>query len=1048
MLRPVRSRRMLHSTFWTHGSAELNLPPWWTPILGEDGEGSHPAGSETERGRRSGPTSAFDGLLLDFLYPSNTLALIGQFASYGLDKWESRRSRYGLFGHGKRTYMSSACDSGAEPEAQVSEPRLQPNDHDLHTATRDVDTGRWSPSKRASPLESLRDMISHPIQSSQNDKLWQLHTQCVELAGIDHLVLPLLERLSYSHRRIDAERAVRLFRGVPFHERTAIHYRLVVRAHLSLRDAEQALHCVKESWERRMTNSGEHRLLAYAIDKGLWDLGLETWKLYFDGTDYGRKNCRLWRLVRVLPNLWDQALALAKYTKTQFDSIGNVSDPATLSLLRFTRSMILGSLLTRHITVEVGKVIALFQALRPLKLRKGSIYDRAIANLIKTGNTRAAVRLYKHLRDTEYTTPSRRTLHIIFKVYCSFRSIRGMQMLLDDWFRYYTAPTSAAYELTMAAFAAQGNAPMVDKLFSLFLSRFGKPTTLAPLISLLCVHARRGDAEETVNQFKRISDEFNLKPDTTCWNILLNALAKQDDVEGVQQCFDKMRRSGINPDEYTTGTLIGFCANRGDIEGAEDMYQLSESLGLEKSTAVIGSLVLAYINDGQLDRAENLTEKASAMDLKGSPTRMWNYILTAFASRRDGDGVSRTLQRMQQLRVPMDGMTYGALMQFLVNIKQTEAAYRILRNTMPRGRIRATAFHYSIIMEGFAIQGELDKALKAFDRMMKRGIRPTISTQIVLLKATASADLKEFKARVVEGQSLQLASAEKILDEALLDSDASEMAVEEPIKGIKGQLLPAVYPAALFDFIIFLYGREGYSEKALDLYDRYLSATKTETSSRPVHTIKLIAALMVTHLQGKRYEEVAKYWNLAVKTAQLQTTPWSPSDSSAPKRLPSSRKYLLTTPFRPYAKSLCEQGNIDKLIQEVETLNRDGFELENCSLNLYIQLLALNKRTLLAFELCETRLMCDWPGWRLQLRRKGMTNRQIKKLPKSPMRPSYATLVYLAGVFVETSRLMRMGSGEAKDLMAELMSKCPKTMNAVQNLPRSDNDLQRFILEW
>ncbi|KAI9868825.1 MAG: hypothetical protein M1813_004676 [Trichoglossum hirsutum] len=1043
---------MLHSSFWTHGSGELNLPLWWTPILGEDGEDGHPVGSETERGRRSGPTSAFDGLLLDFLYPSNTLALIGRFTSYGLDKWESRRSRYSSFNHGKRPYMSSACNSGAEPESQVSETvqlRLQPNTQDLHAATRDVGTDSWSPTKRASPLESLHDMIRQPIQSSQNDKIWQLYAQCVGLVDIDRLVLPLLERLSYSHRRIDAERSVQLFCGVPFHERTAIHYRLAVKAHLGLQDAQQALHWVKESSERCMTNSGEHRLLAYAIDKGLWDLGLETWRLHFDGADHTRKNCRLWRLVRVLPNLWDQALALAKYTKMQFDLIGGTLDPGqTLLLLKFTRSMVLGSLLTRQIIVGEEKIFALFRALKPLKLRKGPIYNRAITNLIKVGNTKVAVRLYKHLRGIEYTTPSQKTLHSIFKVYCSFRSMRGMQMLLDDWFRYYTAPSKSAYEMTMTAFAAQGNAIMVNKLFSLFISRFGKPRTLMPLTSLLCVHARRGDAEETANQFKRISDEFNLKPDATCWNILLNARAKQDDVEGVQQCFDEMRKGGIKPDDYTIGTLIGFCANRGDIEGAEDMYQLSESLGLEKDMVMVGSLVLAYINDGQLDRAEKLIEEASAIDLKGSPTRMWNYILTAFASRQDGDGISRTLQRMQLLKVPMDGMTYGALMQFLVNIKQTMAAYRILRKVMPRGRIRATAFHYSIIMEGFAGQGELDKAFKAFDRMTKRGIKPTISTQTVLLKATASADLKEFKARPVEGQSLQLASAERILDEALLDTDAGEMAVEEPIKGIKGQLLPAVYPAALFDFIIFLYGREGYSEKALDLYDRYLSATKTERSSRPTHTIKLIAALMVAHLQGKRYDEVAKYWNLAVNIARKQAAPLKLSDSSAPKRLPSSRKYLLTTPFRHYAKSLCEQGHTDKLIQEVETLNRDGFELEKCSLNLYIQLLALNKRTLLAFELCETQLMCDWAGWRLQLRRKGMTNRQIKKLPKSPMRPSYATFVYLAGVFVETSRLMRIGSVDAKDLMADLMLKCPKTVNAVQNLPKSDNDLQRDILEW
>ncbi|KAH0538051.1 hypothetical protein FGG08_005313 [Glutinoglossum americanum] len=1034
------------------------MEPWWTSMLeGEDSGDGHQLDNVTERRRQRVSANPFSGFLLEFLYPSGALALIRQFTSYGLGKWESPASRHDIFSRGKRSYMSSTCRSDVELGSQVSEVVHLESPSDSHhirtTGNADADQIALSPvaaatssfPKHTSSLKALHDLLQKPLLASRNNKLWRLYIKCLGLADTDQLALPLLERLSYSRHQRDAERAVQLFHDIPFHKRAAVHYRLVVKAYLSLQDVQQALNCVKESSERGMANSGEHRLLAYAVDKGLWDLGLETWKLHFDETNTSARNHRLWRLARALPNIWGQALTLAKYTKTQFDQIQDTLDSdRALSLLKFIRSLVLGSLLTRHISVKEEEILSLFDALKPLKLRKPAMYNRAIMGLIRSGSDKAAGRLYRHLRGVEHTTPSQKTMHSIFRVFCSFRDVHGMQMLLDDWFRYYQAPSRSAYEMTMAAFAAQGNAQMVDEIFTLFLSRFGRPKTLIPLTSLLSVHARRGDVGETANQFKRIAGGFKLKPDVACWNVLLSAHARQDDVEGVRRCFDEMKGDGIRPDEYTIGTLLGFCANRGDIEGAEDMYRLSEHLELKKTTVMIGSLVLAYINDGQLGRAETLVKKFSTTDLEGPPTRMWNHILTAFASRRDGDGISRTLQRMQLLEVPLDGMTYSALMQFLVNIGQVTAAYRILKEVMPREGIRATAFHYSIIMEGFAKQGDLGAAFGVLQRMTKRNIRPTISTHIVLLKATASADLTEFKARPAEYGSLKLAGAENVLDELLLDADASQMAVNEPIKGIKGQLLPAVYPAAFFDFIIFLYGREGFSEKALDLYDRYLIAAKKE-NPYPLHTIKLIAALMATHLQGGRYVEVAQYWGLAMKIARRQTARLNLADSSTPNQVPSSRKYLLTTPFRHHAKSLSEQGKIDELITLVEFLNQNGFELENCSWNLSIQLLALNRRTLLAFELCETHLMRNWAGWRLQLREKGMTNRQIKRLPKSPMRPSYTTISHLAEVFLETSHSKRTGSEDAKNLIANLKLKCPKTINAVQNLPGSEIDLGRGI---
>jgi pentatricopeptide repeat-containing protein PET309 len=385
-------------------------------------------------------------------------------------------------------------------------------------------------------------------------------------------------------------------------------------------------------------------------------------------------------------------------------------------------------------------------------------------------------------------------------------------------------------------------------------------------------------------------------------------------------------------------------------------------------------------------------------------------------------------------------------MQFLVNIKRTSAAYSILKEIFPRKGIRETAFHYSIIMEGFAREGDLHSVFTVLDRMKEHKIQPTLTTQIVLIKATASAEYQRWN---LGDKRPQLASAEKILGEALLDTGADELATDEPIKGIKGQLRPEVYPAAFSDFLIFLYGREGYSEKALDLYNRCLSIASKEMKgySKITHTIKLIAALMVTHLQGGRYDEVAKYWDLAVKIAWEQARPWNPTDSSAPKQLPSPRKYLLTTPFRYYAKSLCEQGKVDKLIKEVERLNRDGFELECCSMNIYVQLLAINNHIIMAFELCETYLMGDWPSWKFRSRQMKPNSEAPPTLSRArPIRAYYLTISRLSSAISKTARWVRMGSQDAMGTLAAIPKMYPKTMDAIRTFRREGKPMRARVV--
>jgi len=83
-LKPLTSRRMLHSSFWNHGRTDLKLSPWnsffhGTFIINEDRNMSLKQRVDVVR-----------GLFLDFLYPAGALRFPSQRSSRRSDRQKNQ----------------------------------------------------------------------------------------------------------------------------------------------------------------------------------------------------------------------------------------------------------------------------------------------------------------------------------------------------------------------------------------------------------------------------------------------------------------------------------------------------------------------------------------------------------------------------------------------------------------------------------------------------------------------------------------------------------------------------------------------------------------------------------------------------------------------------------------------------------------------------------------------------------------------------------------------------------------------------------------------
>ncbi|KAI9873314.1 MAG: hypothetical protein M1830_000551 [Pleopsidium flavum] len=990
----------------------------------------------------------------EFLYPAQTLAFIRQFASCSLDgRWRRQTSKRGV-----RTYTSQASET--KEESQQEDQAVAGPSSAEYEGVQVFDSGLQDASTDIEYLQTLTEILKSGVRRDYEDA-WRRFRKLepIEKEGTSiHITNALLEYLSTSPRTVEAERMIELFSQLKVEHRDAPQYRTAIRAYLRLSNLKKAVETHEEALSRVTGNLGTGTLLASAIAWENWDLAFRTWDGYERQIDRSVEQPGIWDEVDVLSNLADRALSLAEYAEQNTEASQDTLDlDSHVTLGDFVNSVMFRALEFKYEDITRDDIYQLFDRLRRSRLLTAAEYENAIFRLLSLNRGKYASSLYQEFRKEEaLQPPGAKILYALLGNYCRFDSVRGIQMVLDDLFTNHEGPDWKGYHVALGKLATLGDATSVHKLFAAFMSKYEKPTSIRTLRPLLLVHSRRAEVNETVRHFKAMSEQFGFTPDLPSWNILLSVYARVNDVDGAFRCFNDLLDNGMKPDRYTYGTLMGLCARRGDIASLQELLRRADSTDITRSVEAVDSLVLASINNDELEDAERYVEAALTMDLTGSRTRMWNYLLNAHALRRNIDAVMRIHQRMQSAGVPLDSMTYSALMQSLAILKETESAYKILRVVMPRDGIKVTAFHYAIVMGGYLASNEPESVFGVYKRMIKRNIRPTLSTQLPLLKASASAELNEIRRHGLSEATQELTQTEELLEEALANIDPMDLASREPVRGISKQPVDDAYLAAPFEFLIFIYGQQGLFEKVKLLYDKYIdTANERNLKNKIVPTSKMLSALMVSHLRQQQYDGVFKCWTLARSSAERIAKRLTAADLSKPGWVLPSQRYILATPLIYLMKSLGEQEDLQGITSTIAELQSDGYDLDARNWNLYVQLLVRNGLPFEAFQQCEQRLMDGWKGWPFQQRQQGISKADARPVKANShhvqpwiLSPNYRTLVYLASAIMdiqtaESASLSLRGRGSESEQIDKL---APRAMEAVRNMPRMDDNLQTDLL--
>jgi pentatricopeptide repeat-containing protein PET309 len=1041
---PTRSRRALHPSFWRNGAEARSSTAWWpaylqdvrdiplvrpsfpqllsnTAAIGTDNyhnSFSHKPFAASRRTRRDITVHAY-------CRPNTRQRHRRDFSLTTRTEDGVIADSIPVQGDAETRFQDEYQDIDAQAPAEEEEEATQ---RALFHSGGPVNMPMFDAADQVQqslpPAEALRVLIDSEEKDAYG-RAWQLF---VRTARHEDMAGAVVEYLSTSQHRVDLDHAIRAYRLTPAADRTLSNYQAVIKAACRRRQHRLAVEIHHETIDKGFHEEVTNSLLGFLVRNGLWKTASQVW----DRLPMSRKNAgdprnhSLWqetdqdlglpaRLLQLIKRLEhnaaifaserDQIFALAVQLLYRIFSsseiMANITGTGTSALL--DECFYVGLLKDKHY----------FSGIQTLNTMKGARNRDQLATL-----------LYRNLnmRFPNARLP-RSVLGSLLAILCeSDGNHLASRVILRRFATDWGKADQSAYLRVLSACARNGDDKSVHEVFDEYCEIHGRPTDLAFLTPLLYANARLGNVSGAQEQFDRLHSHFGLEPNTYCWNILIAAHARARDPEGAFQTFKKMRVAGIRPDQHTLGTLMGICASSGDAVTVKELVEMARREGVGGTIAMVDSLVEAYCRNDEIEEAEDLVETATKIRLSGSRTRMWNILLRHYAFRADTDSVLRIQERMKELSVEADAMTYAALMQSLVVLGKTKAAASILRDLHVNNHVTATVFHYSIILYGYALENKRDMVAVIFNEMSHRFPRVGLSAKLSRLRTQVYRDLELHRLR--QNQALQgrptnegahLSHTLDYLAQILLEVNQTDLATKDPQPGLGRRSALEAYPNLYLEFLIATLGRTGAVTQAQNLLARYLALidSKVLRGANSQLSINLLTSYMTAMVRTKRFGTMNQVWNkvlsLAIQKGRRRSLDLSdpiaePAGFEPPSARPEAMeislsisdeteieslrnpflerrdikilpayKYILSAPLTLYMYALSAQNLAATLTQLVARLEEMGFSLTSKNWNHYVQVLAYSKDADLqvqSFRVFEEKLLPSLPPWHLMKRSK------------------------------------------------------------------------------
>lgn len=1034
------SRRRLHTAFWQHGAADIELSSVWQTLVREPLESLNPFPASKSKSQSS-PSSKTESMsassfLLDFLYPHGATALLRKLSPSVLDKYERpklyfRRSLPRLF-----TSSASPSQESRIPSQETtatgpaaSEDQDVSAHHDVSARVR-ISTNEQVEDKDSDLDAEVNEELDEEGQSEQGSHVQEKFNPRKSVLALSRF-LELLPK----DDRADFDNIWRAYHVMTLNDKKAHRTRFLdyVVIHRDL-----------------------NQLLAQAFKSKEWETLWGIWEWFPPAQTKHARPLRFEELERVLniDQLMSGALSIAA-------KIQNAEKQTQLS--HNLRKKVVYPIVAH--CVKLCKPELYIKRLNQLK--DHVLYEEFLESTTGAFNKQVLDQLYTDYRKLPGVKIRGHIMHVMINnVYYPDNPV-GMEKVMADFYARFGRLDIGTYRKCLDFYTRRGDLASVTRLWDEYKMHYAKERAPPPdyvmtahsrpdFIYMLQVHAVRGELGEVRRVFSQAQSEFGPNLNAFCWNILLNAHAKATEYDAAVRVFGVLRHA-VKPDLYSYGTMMGMTGSRGDLEFTLELYRMAKSERLRPNVTMVDCVVEAYCQNDKFNDAENIVTMTT--EEKRFPPEelvyLWNTLLSHHSSRRDLTTVNRLLNQMTEHEITYDAETYNCLLRGLALCKQPHHALYLVQQAVKAHSFKPTLQHYGLLMSAFAQSGQPGEVLRTSRILYNLGIPKSADILVRVFQALGSFARSPPGGPDAHRSQTYLASALHQFRQSIESSQKPEKArlphgSPDSRPWLEQTASPNIMRARTdqVSVLIFTFTQLRQVTTVPEILQLW-KASSPETANMQQPPLKLLQSLMLAAFYDRNYDEVREIWRLVLDRATHMSRVSAPGTRRA-EALPSLR-YVLCDPLKTMQRACAATSDVEGLREAVASVQRAGFRLDSKNWNYYVQLLAEQKKWREAFVVCEEQLMPYWRGWqRVRARRAGVrTNLPLEMRrrgndPHNP-RPISYTLIVLSKAYMDLEQ-MSAWSTEAERLLAYIVAKAPSAINAVHSQLRSNDRLEVDIL--
>ena len=277
----------------------------------------------------------------------------------------------------------------------------------------------------------------------------------------------------------------------------------------------------------------------------------------------------------------------------------------------------------------------------------------------------------------------------------------------------------AVWNAVAHAFCAGGDPAGAEKIVDRMVGEDGVGVNGATHPEIIYTYAKRGEANRVYRLIRRMSSEHGIIPDERAYNAFLRGLCERDDLEDAEEVlrrwnnekFDLERQSDrggrvSKPSAASYGLLIDAWTRRGNMLAARKLLQQMQWERIAPSLPLFNMLIDGYLKQENMRAAEGLFR-----ELESSGT--WD---------------------MESLGIKPDNVTYTLFLDYWANQGQVDACERIF-NRMHRKEVAPDVTAYGTLVKAYARARDSDGAEAVLDRLAEAKVAPSVAIYSAVVAA-------------------------------------------------------------------------------------------------------------------------------------------------------------------------------------------------------------------------------------------------------------------------------------------------------------------------